>query len=171
MRRGTYSNIAWRRAALIVESEPTVRSQHAQTQHSPQAQTQHKKLHEHVKSTLSLPPSPLPPTPLPPHTSAHSALLFPLKILLFNLSSYFLLHSFFFSWSHFIFGTPQSLKKSNTTLVGPSPAPGSWMHRFSSSMPSCKTRNSASLDGGLVGALQTFLCCFHADFWHSAEQK
>ena len=27
--------------------------------------------------------------------------------------------------------------------MGPSPAPGSWMHRFSSSMPSCKTRNSA----------------------------
>jgi len=72
---------------------------------------------------------------------------------------------------HFIFGTPQSLKKSNTTLVGPSPAPGSWMHRLRRSMPSWRARNSASLDGGLVGALQTFLCFFHADFWQEGEQK
>jgi len=72
---------------------------------------------------------------------------------------------------HFIFGTPQSLKKSNTTLVGPSPAPGSWMHRLRRSMPSCKTRNSASFAASLVGALHVFLCFFHADFWHSALQK
>ena len=38
-----------------------------------------KKLHEHAESTLSLPPSPLAPTPPPPRTSAHSALLCPLK--------------------------------------------------------------------------------------------
>jgi len=63
------------------------------------------------------------------------------------------------------------LKKSNTTLVGPSPAPGSWMHRLRRSMPSCKTRNSATLVGGVVGAFHVFLCFFHADFWHSALQK
>ena len=54
------------------------------------------------------------------------------------------------------------LRKSNTTLVGPSPAPGSWMHRLRRSMPSRRIRNSASLAGGLVGALHVFLCFFHA---------
>ena len=63
------------------------------------------------------------------------------------------------------------LKKSNTTLVGPSPAPGSWMHRLRRSMPLWRLRNSASLAGGLVGALHVFLCVFHAAFWHSALQK
>ena len=62
-------------------------------------------------------------------------------------------------------------KKSNITLVGPSPAPGSWMHRLRRSMPSCRTRRSASFAASLVGALHVFLCFFHADFWHSAEQK
>ena len=66
--------------------------------------------------------------------------------------------------------TPQPLKKSNTTLVGPSPAPGSWMHRFSSSMPLWRARRSASVAGGMVGALHVFLCFFQASFWHSAEQ-
>ena len=63
------------------------------------------------------------------------------------------------------------LKKSNTTLVGPSPAPGSWMHRLRRSMPLWRLRNSASLAGGLVGALHVFLCFFHADFWQEGEQK
>ena len=31
--------------------------------------------------------------------------------------------------------TKSLLKKSNTTLVDPSPVPGSWMHRFRRSMP------------------------------------
>jgi len=45
------------------------------------------------------------------------------------------------------------------------------MHRLRRSMPSCKTRNSASLAGGLVRGLHVFLCFFHSVFWHSAEQK
>jgi len=46
------------------------------------------------------------------------------------------------------------------------------MHRLRRSMPLLwRVRNSASLAGGLVGALHVFLCFFHADFWHSAEQK
>ena len=45
------------------------------------------------------------------------------------------------------------------------------MHRLRRNMPSCKTRKSASLAAALVGALHVFLCFFHADFWHSEEQK
>jgi len=41
---------------------------------------------------------------------------------------------------------------------------------FSKAIPLCKTRNSASLAGGLVGALHVFLCFFHADFWQEGEQ-
>ena len=61
--------------------------------------------------------------------------------------------------------------KSKTTLVGPSPAPGSWMHLLRRSMPLWRIRNSDSLAGEVVGALHFFLCFFHAAFWHSAEQK
>ena len=62
-------------------------------------------------------------------------------------------------------------KKSNTTLVGPSPAPGSWMQRFRRSMPSWRARRSASVAVGVVGGLHDFLCFFHADFWQEGEQK
>ena len=55
--------------------------------------------------------------------------------------------------------------------MGPSPAPGSWMHRLRRSIPLTRVRRSASVAGGEVGALHVFLCFFHADFWHSAEQK
>jgi len=61
-------------------------------------------------------------------------------------------------------------RNSTTTEVGPSPAPGLCMHMFSSSIPLCKTSNSASLAGGVVGALHVFLCFFHADFWQEGEQ-
>jgi len=37
-------------------------------------------------------------------------------------------------------------------------------------MPLCKTLNSSSVAGGLVGALHVFLCFFQAIFWHSVEQ-
>jgi len=60
-----------------------------------------------------------------------------------------------------IFSIKSFLEKSNTSLVGPSPAPGSWMHRFSSSyMLSWKVQRSASVAGGVVGALHVFLCFY-----------
>jgi len=61
-------------------------------------------------------------------------------------------------------------KNPSTTLVGPSPAPDLCMHIFRRAMPLWRVRSSACEVGGLVGALHVFLCFFHADFWHSAEQ-
>jgi len=37
-------------------------------------------------------------------------------------------------------------------------------------MPLCNSRSSASVAGGLVGALHVFLCFFHADFCQKGEQ-
>ena len=61
-------------------------------------------------------------------------------------------------------------RNPSTTLVGPSPAPDLCMHIFRRAMPLWRLRSSASVAGGLVGALHVFLCFFHADFWHSDEQ-
>ena len=52
-----------------------------------------------------------------------------------------------------------ALQKSNTTLVGPSPASGSWMHRVEEEHALWRVRRSASVAGGVVGGgLHVFLC-------------
>jgi len=61
-------------------------------------------------------------------------------------------------------------RKSTTTLVGPSPAPGLCMHIFRRAMPLCRVRREEEVAGGVVGALHVFLCFFHADFWQEGEQ-
>ena len=44
------------------------------------------------------------------------------------------------------------------------------MHIFRRAMPLWRVRREEEVAGGEVGALHVFLCFFHADFWHSAEQ-
>ena len=61
-------------------------------------------------------------------------------------------------------------RNSSTTDVGPSPAPDLCMHIFRRAMPLWRVRRSASVAGGVVGALHVFLCFFHASFWQEGEQ-
>ena len=44
------------------------------------------------------------------------------------------------------------------------------MHIFRRAMPLWRVRREEEVAGGEVGALHVFLCFFHSDFWHSAEQ-
>jgi len=55
-------------------------------------------------------------------------------------------------------------------LVGPSPAPGLWMHMMRRSMPLWRSGREDEVAGGVVGALHIFLCFFQATFWHSVKQ-